>query len=1030
MFPSIPAERTRGALVVAALIAVAAVRLSAAAEHTGEVTFAGAPVPGATVVASQGERHATTTTNAEGLYRFLELEDGAWTIRVEMRGFEPITREVTIGGSGDAQTAPESWTLTLLSFDAIASAGTARAELPAAEAAPPGAAAVSATGQQPGGAQPQRQAQGTTPAAAATGAAVAAALTEEPPANPLFGAADSFLVNGSVMNAAASPFAQSRSLGNVRVNQFLRSPYTFMGSIGGRSAALDARPFGITTRPDNRNINFSGTVGGPLRIPGLIRNGPQFSVAFSRSDGYDARSSQLLLPTALERAGNFSQSVDGFGQPVQIVDPDTGQPFADNTIPEERLSPQARALLAYYPAPTDEGESRINYQAPSFTDSHTDSLTFRLNAFRIGGGTQVDTLNVGYNRSRNLNTTPFAFEDLSRTNGVTAGIGVSRRLTPAMLLRVRNNTSRTSSRSEPFFANRVNVSALAGITGNNQDPLNWGPPQLSFRTVAGLSTGDSSINRRLTNTTVAEVNWSRRRHAIMMGAEVERRQTDLISQQNPRGSFFFDGGETGSDFADFLLGLPRTSTIAYGNADKYFRQLSYAAFITDDFRLSPSLTVNLGVRWEYESPVTEDRGRLVNLDVAPDFSDVTAVVANDPGGALTGRQYHTSLVRPDKGGIQPRVAMAWRPILGSSIIVRAGYGIYRNTNVYEAIAMRLAQQPPLSVAVSAARTPETPITLADGFIATPGIVQVPWAVDPEFRVGYAHNWQAMVQRDFRWALQLSATYVGVKGSHLPQVLLPNTYAPGSENPCPACPAGFQYLTSDGRSNTHRLQLQARRRLRNNIEASGQYTIATGNDNATTFVGIGGTPVQNWLDLDAEYGASSLIRRHEFGGQFRYTSNAGLMRSAWRRQLFGGWVVTATASIGSGLPLTPVYPTTVPGTTVTSAVRPSLTGASLDDIPDGYYANPAAFAPPAPGEWGDAPRGSVFGPGSFTFNGGVSRSFRAGNRANFTWSMNVTNLLNHVTYAGLNTSVGSPQFGLPIGYAPSRRLTTNLQVTFR
>lgn len=1035
--------RPLGACAFSVLLVAGLHHLVRAAEHTGEVTFAGAPVPGVTVTASRGDRRMTTTTNGEGGYRFADLDDGPWTIRVEILGFSPVTRQVTI--ASDA-AAGERWELSMLSLDEITSAGTESARRPPAEAqrdvgraaattSRPQTAAASDTALPPRAPVPSPAPPQTGPAttappqsqpAATTQAATPAApLADEPPSNPLFGAGDSFLVNGSVMNASASPFAQSRALGNFRFVQ-TRSPYAFSGSIGGRSAAFDARPVGVAQRPSNHNLNFSGTVGGPVRIPRLIRDGPQFTLTFSRSDSYDARSSSLLLPTTLERAGDFSQSIDGLGRPVQIVDPRTGRPFDRNTIPADRLSPEARALVGYYPPAGDSQDRRANYQAAAIADAHTDSTSFRLGAFSIGTRTQIDNVTIGYSRGVNDTTTPFLFEDKSRTSGIRAGIGAIRRLNPYLLLRVRHQVNRETSRTEPYFANRLNVSGLAGIAGNNQDPANWGPPALTFRALAPLSTADHSLSRRLANLTVAEAAWSRRRQVITFGGEIERRHVNLVSQQNPRGSFFFSGDLTGVDFADFLLGLPQSSTIAFGNADKDFRQSVYAAFISDDLRISPSFTLNLGARWEYEAPVTERQGRLVNLDVAPGFSEVGPVVASGSAG----RQYPSSLVRPDRGGIQPRVALAWRPILGSSIIVRAGYGIYRNTNVYESIALRLAQQPPLSFAASAVRSDETPITLANGFIASPGITQIPWAVDPHFKVGYAHNWQVMIQRDFPGAVQLAATYVGVKGSRLPQILLPNTYAPGAENPCPSCPTGFQYLTSGGRSDAHRAQFQVRRRLRNGFEASGQYTLATGADNAAAFTGISGTPVQNWLDLDAELGPSGLIRRHELGGEVRYTSTVETGRRGMRSRLLGGWLLSSQFSAGSGYPLTPVYATTVPGTTVTGAVRPQLTGEPLGAVPAGHYLNPEAFAAPRQGEWGNAGRGSVRGPGSFFLSATVSRSFRVHGRANVTWQMTATNLLNQVTRTGVNTFVGSPQFGLPIGFAPARRLNMQLQVTFR
>src|SRR6185437_7190897 len=132
---------------------------------------------------------------------------------------------------------------------------------------------------------------------------------------------------------------------------------------------------------------------------------------------------------------------------------------------------------------------------------------------------------------------------------------------------------------------------------------------------------------------------------------------------------------TGSDLADFLLGIPDTSSIAFGNPDKYLRESVYDAFFNDDWRMAPQFTISAGLRWEYGAPITELHGRLVNLDVAPGFSAVAPVLASDPVGSLTGRRYPDSLVEPDKHGIEPRIGIAWRPLSGSSMVVRAGYGI-------------------------------------------------------------------------------------------------------------------------------------------------------------------------------------------------------------------------------------------------------------------------------------------------------------------------------------------------------------------
>ena len=248
---------------------------------------------------------------------------------------------------------------------------------------------------------------------------------------------------------------------------------------------------------------------------------------------------------------------------------------------------------------------------------------------------------------------------------------------------------------------------------------------------------------------------------------------------------------TGSDFADFLLGIPDTSSIAFGNADKYFRSTNYDLYFTDDWRVNAGLTINAGVRWDYGSPITEKYGRLVNLDVVPGFAAEAPVVANRPTGTLTGQTYPDSLVHPDKHGFQPRIGMSLRPIFGSSLVIRAGYGVNYNTSVYNSIVSQMAQQSPLSKSLSVQNTPDNPLTLANGFNATPGITPNTFAVDPNFRIGYAQNWQISVQQDLPAAMIATVTYLGIKGTRAVQAFYPNTYPDGRGEPLPLLPVGVR-----------------------------------------------------------------------------------------------------------------------------------------------------------------------------------------------------------------------------------------------
>jgi hypothetical protein len=1030
-----------GALIVL-LLAVASRPGTAASDYSGQVTLAGVPIPGATVIATLGETKNTTITDKDGVYRFTGLADGVWTVRVEMIGFETITLQVTIPPPADG-AAPVS-ELTLLPLDQIV--GNIPPPRPVA---PAPAAAASTNGTTPQGRQAAAPANpgggfqraGVNQVAQAPTAP--ANFPEEAPADPTgMGAAAGLLINGSVNNGASTPFAQPRAFGTNRPGQ--RSLYTYASGIQLGNAAWDARPFSVTgeptVKPSYTDAQFLGTFQGPFRIP-RVRNQLNVFLGYQGTSDHNTITQWATVPTALEHAGNFSQTVNAAGVPVTIIDPLTGQPFPGNTIPRERISPQAAALLAYYPMPDDqEGTGGFNYQTPIITATRQDAFQSRFT--QSPNNRAQLTGNVNYQRGTVESTNIFGFPNRRENSGIDMQANLSYRLSQFMTLRARYQFTRQSNNALPHFAFETNVSGEAGILGNNQEPINWGPPSLVFSSdLAGLSDVRYSDTRNATHLWSGEALRFGGRHTITFGGEVRRHLADIVSQQDPRGTFTFTGGTTGSDLGDFLLGRPQTSSIAFGNADKYFRNNSYAAYINDDWRLSPSFTMMLGARWEYESPISERFGRLVNLAIAPGFTAAEPVVASDATGDLSGFDYPETLLHADKKGMQPRLGIAWRPIPGSSLVIRAGYGIYRNTNVYQSIATVLAQQPPLSNTFNVSTTPLIPLTLATGFLTpqlAPGLSGVfnTFAVDPNFRVAFAQNWQASLQRDLPASLTVIATYLGAKGSHLMQQFVPNTYPAGVVNPCPTCPTGFRYVTSDGRSMRNAAQVQLRRRLRNGFSASVQYTIAKAMDNAAAFSGAsleGGVLAQDWLDLEAEYARSSFDQRHQIVASVEYTTGAGVvggtLLDGWKGRLLKDWTFTSQLTTGSGLPFTPLYFSPLGRTGIIGGTRPSLTGASVDDAPDNYYANAEAFRAPSPGEWGNAKRNSITGPAQFSLNGSVARTFRIGDRLNMDWRIDATNLLNQVTYAAVNALVTSPQFGLPTRTNDPRRLRTSFRLRF-
>jgi hypothetical protein len=1020
--------RLKYALIVAVLSLGSAVLPLLGSEHHGTVKFGGLPLPGATVTAKpmnakDGDKTFNAISDLEGRYSFPDLTDGPWTIQVEMPLFSPLQQEVSVG----AGAAAADWDLKLLPPDQISAIVTPApprlqvAETPAAAPAPTAAPPKPARN---GKAAPAPTNTATAFQRTDLNAAAAQNANNDAPApapdNSVSEtsaqsqrAADGLLIIGSVNNGASSPFAQLQAFGNNR--RGVRSLYN--GSIGFNNlelSGLDARTYSLTgqdtLKPNFTKIQGLAAFGGPVKIPGLLkRNGPNFTVNYQWLHNRNASTQTGLMPTAAQRAGDLPGI----------------------TTPLTQISPQALALLNFYPLPNFTGSTRYNYQVATLGAQHQDNVQARMNK-QVKKNQFSGSMGLQSNRSDSENN-PFGFLDTGRSLGMNVQLGWRRSFTPRTFLNFGYQFSRLSSTNVPFFANHQNVSGQAGITGNNQDPLNWGPPSLSFASgISGLGDSQYSAIHNQTDGLSFDGLWNRGRHSFTYGADYRRQQLNSFSQQNPRGSFQFTGQATGSDFGGFLMGVPDAASIAFGNADKYFRYQSYDSFVRDDWRMRSSFTLDAALRWDYTSPISELYGRLVNLDVTPGFTSVAPVLGLSPTGPLTQQGYPSSLVRPDKHNISPRIAISWRPFSASSMVVRASFGIYYDTSLYQNIANQMAQQSPLSKSLRVANSPTIPLTLANGFIGNPKITPTTFAVDPNFRIGYAQAWQTSVQRDLPFALQMVVTYTGTKGTHSQQEFLPNTYPAGALNPCPTCPSGFTYLTSNGNSIRHAGVLQMRRRLRSGLTAELQYTYSKSIDDAA-LGGAGTLVAQNWLDLSAERARSNFDQRHVMQFTMQYTTGMGLhggsLLSGWRAKAFKEWTASTVIRAASGLPLTPQLPGIVQGTGLPGSIRPDYTGASVYDAPSGLNLNPAAYTAPAPGQWGNAGRNSITGPSQFSINASAQRTFRLTDRYSATLQINSVNPLNHPTFPNWVALVSSAQFGLPTGANGMRSVQTSLRVTF-
>ena len=828
-----------------------------------------------------------------------------------------------------------------------------------------------------------------------------------------------------------------------------RLTYNGNASFSLDNSAWDARTFSVTGANVNKPVyaNGRGSVmfGGPLRIPKLVSATRRIMFTFN----YEAQrnrtgtiSDPVNMPTALERIGDFSQSTVS-GAAVTIYDPASGSPFPGNKIPANRISATATALLKYFPNP-DLSSAAQNYQTSLTGRNNSQNINSRISNVKIGS---KDTINggVGYQGTSSISPNLFQFTDTGSGRGINANLAWSHAFTTRVINNLRYTFSRNRQLSSPYFANRTNVAAELGIAGTSQSASDWGPPNLSFTNYAGLTDGNYSLSRNQTSAIGESVTWVHGLHNLSFGADYRRQQNNQLADNNGRGTYTFNGSvtsylvngvaqsNTGYDLADFLLGSPATSSIRYGNPDKYFRGAGYDFFVNDDWRITSKFSLNFGIRWDYATPVTELYNRLVNLDIAPGY---TAAVAVEPGqsGAWSG-QLPNSLIRPDRTNFSPRVGFAWRPLNKGSLVVRGGYGAYYNTSVYNIIAGNMAQQPPFAQALSVSASTANPLNIDTGFLsASNQSLSSTYAVDPNYRIGYAQTWTLSVQHDLPLGMFATAGYLGTKGTRLDQQFIPNSVAPGAA--VSLLPHNFTYETSNGNSIYHAAQFQLNRRFRSGIMANAGYQFSKSIDDAGTGGrGQGNTPVaQNWLDLSAERGLSSFDARHNLTLQFQYSTgmgrSGGTLVNGWKGALMKDWTFGGNVSVRSGNPFTATVGgnrSQVSGTAVSNTLRADSTGLPVEA--SGLLFNTAAFSAPASGLWGNAGRNTIPGPTTFSLNGSLGRIFRIGERRSADLQFQAQNLLNHVTITNWGTVLGSTNYGLAASAASMRKMTINLRFRF-
>ncbi len=590
-----------------------------------------------------------------------------------------------------------------------------------------------------------------------------------------------------------------------------------------------------------------------------------------------------------------------------------------------------------------------------------------------------------------------------------------------------------------------------------------GVPHVSITNFAGLTNQSPNLAINQTVSFSDFVSYRHNKHNMRYGFDVRRVHADSVGGSNPLGTLQFTGYNTestgdqamtvsgksqqtatGSGLADFLLGLPTSTSLQASLFKTYLRQNVLDAYAQDDWRALSNVTLNYGVRWEYFSPYVEKNNRLANLDHNADF---TAVDPVQPGGVGTYQgAVPRSLIQPDRTMFAPRFGGAWRPqpkqpflkALTKTMVIRGGYGVNYNTTQVTTFARQLSFQPPFAATqtntLATAANPNgcATLSLATGFSnnlangCQSKAIQNNYAVNPNYRLGLVQVYNLNIQRALPLQTILNVGYNGSKGSNLDieyaanqsgnTVITPNAQA-------------FLYEDSIAGSHTNQLFVSLNKRQYKGLSFGVTYQYSHAIDNASSIGGTGSSQAQDPKRLDLEEGNSSFDQRHRvtvnatlqspFGPNRPFLNKGGFLSKA-----LDGFILSSNSTFATGTYFTPEY---------TSSAAQQLAGGYYTPRPDRNFAQPiagsgkllnffnkAAFMAPA-GTYGTASRNSIEGPGTTNVSMSLSRLVSLGETRSFEARLTATNVFNTVQYSGINTTFNSANYGQVTSAASMRAL---------
>jgi hypothetical protein len=812
--------------------------------------------------------------------------------------------------------------------------------------------------------------------------------------------------------------------------------------------------------PPLRQHQFGGTAGGPI-----VRTRTFY---FGSYEGQRARRSltrTFSVPSAALRAGDFSSS-GAICDPLSI-DPATGRctPFPGNRIPAGRIDPLATAFLQHIPLPSS-GAAQQNLTSVEEQNRDADQISVRVD-HRLG---DADQIFVRFSTFDAEELQPFGTSSLQETlvpgfgrnvgtDARNLGVSYTRVWSPNRLFELRGGWMRVDG-GQVSVNRGVDFAGQVGLQGVTRDPRDVGYPQIA---TGGLySTMGDPASFVFRDNEHAELYASllldRGAHRVKFGGYYFHLQFRPEQPDNARGAFNYTGQFSGNAFADFLLGYPTAAVSGIGRGDQDGRTNWMHLFAQDDWRIRQNLTINLGLRYEYNQHMRDTDNRLSSVDLAAPGGRF--VIASDDSGAISPDAddllpliplpyvsseeagWERGLLSPSAVRLAPRTGFALS-LADERAVIRGGYGIFLNQWAYSvqtAFSRNLPFFYTKQVDVPADR--RTPAFQTYNILtADPTGVVGANIMDHDYAVEYTQTWSGGLQYEVAPSMVAEVSYMGSWTLGADNGIVRNVPEPGpgaiqARRPIPQLGL-IRSIRFDGKSIYHGVTVKAERRLRNNYSFNVSYTLSSSLDDASS---PGATEaevnlpqdVSNIFDETGEWAHSSFDHRHLFVASATYQFPESVPGGTLATAVLGGWRVNAVAFAQSGAPFTVNLAVDRANIGAGPAQRPDqLRDAALpsgERTTDRWFET-SAFALQAPFTFGSARRNSVIGPAFTEVDLVLAKAWRIAGTRQLEFRWEIFNLLDTVNFDLPNRTFGTANFGRIFSAKNAREMQLGARFSF-